>query len=118
MFYDYFPIFLLVLFAALMAIALPAISALLGESKPSKTKAFTYECGCTDIDSPGKRTNIRYYILAILFVLFDIEAAFLYPLAVVFRKLPTFLFVEMVVFVLILLAGYIYLWRKGALDWE
>jgi NADH-quinone oxidoreductase subunit A len=115
---SYFPILVLLVLAALMAAALPAISYFLGPRKPTEAKESSYECGCTIIDAPRKRTSIHYYIIAILFILFDIEAAFLYPWALVLRKLPLFFFVEMVVFVLILLAGYVYLWKKGALEWE
>ena len=115
---GYFPIVMLLGLAAVMAIALPIVSALLGVRKPTETKLSTYECGCTDIDTPRKRMAIRFYLVAILFVLFDIEAAFLYPWAVVFKQQTLFFFVEMVVFVLILLAGFVYLWKKGALEWE
>ncbi len=92
-------------------------SKLLGPSKPSPEKLSPYECGEVPIGEPWVQFHIRYYVFALLFVIFDIETVFLYPWALVFKKLGLFAFVEMFVFLAILAAGLIYAWRKGALRW-
>jgi len=77
-----------------------------------------YECGMPIIGSAQERFSIKFYIIAMLFILFDIEAVFLYPWAVMFKRLGIFGFVEMGVFIIILLVGFVYVWKKGALEWE
>jgi NADH-quinone oxidoreductase subunit A len=103
-----------VLFAAFVILA----SHLLGQRKPTAIKQATYECGMTTVGSSFRRIPVKYYIIAMLFLLFDIEVVFLYPWAVVFKQLKVFAFVSMTVFIGILLIAYIYIWKKGALEWE
>lgn len=89
-----------------------------GRSRTARTDLSPYECGVPLLDSARKRVSVQFFLIAMLFILFDIEAAFLYPWAVLFRKLGLFGFWEMTVFLGVLLLGYIYLWRRGALDWD
>ena len=93
-------------------------SYLLGQKKPSAIKQSPYECGVTTIGPTFRRIPIKYYIIAMLFLLFDIEVVFLYPWAVVFKEMKAFAFISMVIFIGILLVAYIYIWKKGALEWE
>jgi NADH-quinone oxidoreductase subunit A len=93
-------------------------SYLLGQRKPTAIKQSPYECGMTTIGSSFRRIPIKYYIIAMLFLLFDIEVVFLYPWAVVFKEFKVFAFISMAVFIGILLIAYIYIWKKGALEWE
>ena len=93
-------------------------SHLLGQRKPTAIKQAPFECGMTTVGSSFKRIPIKYYIIAMLFLLFDIEVVFLYPWAVVFKQFKVFAFVSMAVFIGILLVAYIYIWKKGALEWE
>ncbi|MGQ9648428.1 MAG: NADH-quinone oxidoreductase subunit A [Thermodesulfobacteriota bacterium] len=118
MFIDYLAI--LIYFALAVFFALFAIIAshLLGQKKPTPAKRAPYECGMTTVGSSFRRIPIKYYIIAMLFLLFDIEVVFLYPWAVVFKQLRIFAFVSMAVFIGILLIAYIYIWKKGALEWE
>jgi len=103
----FLPIMVLIAFALAFALGSVVFSRLVGEKKPNPVKLSPYECG-----------TVKFYIIAMLFILFDIECVFLYPWAVVFKKLGMFGFIEMGVFIAILLVGYIYVWKKGALEWE
>ncbi|SNB47588.1 NADH-quinone oxidoreductase subunit A [Geobacter sp. DSM 9736] len=119
----YLPIILLVVVAVGFGLVSITLSTLIGPKKPSLVKMSPYECGCEPVGSARERFSIKFYIIAMLFILFDIEAVFLYPWAVVFKKFiasgfGTFVFVEMMVFIVILFVGYIYVWKKGALEWE
>jgi NADH-quinone oxidoreductase subunit A len=111
-----------ILIYTLVAISIPIIALLLAKvvraGAPDPVKADPYECG-VEITSYAHDTrfSIRYYLIAVLFVVFDVETIFLFPWAVAFDKLPVFLFVEMFVFLAILLVGYVYAWRRGALEW-
>jgi NADH-quinone oxidoreductase subunit A len=115
---DYFAILIYVGIAIFFAAFAVAASYLLGQRKPTAIKQSPYECGMTTVGSSFRRIPIKYYIIAMLFLLFDIEVVFLYPWAVVFKELRVFAFVSMVVFIGILLIAYIYIWKKGALEWE
>jgi NADH-quinone oxidoreductase subunit A len=115
---DYFAILIYVGIAIFFAVFAVAASYLLGQRKPTAIKEAPYECGMTTVGSSFRRIPIKYYIIAILFLLFDIEVVFLYPWAVVFKEFGVFAFVSMVVFIGILLIAYIYIWKKGALEWE
>ena len=90
---------------------------LIRPSKPSSKKLFTYECGEVPVGSSWVQFNIRYYLFALIFVIFDVEVAFLFPWAVVFKELGLVAFVEMMIFMAILLIGLLYAWRKGILKW-
>ena len=116
---DYLPILiLLVISVAFAAIAL-IVPMVLGPRKPDKIKLYTYEGGKIPFGGPwGKSISVKYYLTAVLFILFDIEVIFLYPWAVLLRKLRVFGLIEMAVFIVILLVGYLYVWRKGAFEWD
>lgn len=111
---------LLLMFLAAMGIsgALIAVSSLVGPRRASRVKDLPYECGIPPTGDAREPFSVQFYLVGLLFILFDIEAIFLYPWALVYRQLRVFGFVEMLVYILILLAGYIYLLKKGALDWN
>ena len=114
----YVPLGLQLLAAAALAFAILALSALCGRRAHSRTDLSPYECGADPFEPADRRYTIRFYMVAMLFILFDIEAAFLYPWATVFRDLGLTGFVQMAVFIGVLLAGFVYCWRRGALDWD
>ncbi len=93
-------------------------SRLLRPSRPYPSKLSTYECGETPIGDTRIRFNIRFYVVALIFLIFDVEVVFLFPWATVFEDLGWFAFIEMMVFLTILFVGYAYVWRKGDLDWD
>ncbi|MGE0448153.1 MAG: NADH-quinone oxidoreductase subunit A [Vicinamibacterales bacterium] len=93
------------------------LSNLLGPKKPSPEKSAPYECGMPAVGDARERQSVKFYLVAMIFLLFDIEVAFLYPWAMALRDLGWSGFVQVVFFMLVLLAGYVYVWRKGALDW-
>lgn len=100
------------------AVGLVTLSYFAGRVKRSHTKTYPYECGSVLIDQGRRRISIKFYVVAMMFILFDIEAAFLYPWAVMFRQLGVYGFAEMMVFLFILVVGYIFIWRRGAFAWE
>ncbi len=116
--FEYVAIFVMMCLAAIIAIVIIGASYFLGHRTKSRTKLAPYECGMTTSGPTRRMMTIRYYIVAMLFLVFDIEIIFLYPWAVIARKLGLFGFIEMLVFVVILFIGYIYIWKKGALEWE
>jgi NADH-quinone oxidoreductase subunit A len=93
-------------------------SYVLGVKRPNPIKLGPYECGMNPIGTARERFSVKFYLVAMLFLLFDIEAVFLFPWAVVYRELKLVGFVEMLLFILAILAGYVYVWKKGALEWE
>lgn len=115
---EYLPILILFILATLLAGVAVLVGHLFGPRRPSRRKAQTYESGMTPIGPGTRRLPVRFYLIAVLFILFDIEVVFFYPWAVVFRELKLFGLVEMLIFILILLVGYVYAWKKGALEWE
>jgi NADH-quinone oxidoreductase subunit A len=119
---QYLPILIFVGIAIAFGAFVVIASYLVGQHKPTPAKMAPYECGVTTVGSSRRRIPIRYYVVAMLFLLFDIEIVFLYPWAVVFRDFKAvfgiFIFLEMLVFVGVLIAAYIYIWKKGALEWE
>ena len=98
--------------------AVAYLSWLLGVRKHNPRKLSPYECGIIPIGTARERSSVKFYLVAMLFLLFDIEAVFLLPWAVVYRELKLFGFAEMVLFIAAILAGYVYVWKKGALEWE
>jgi NADH-quinone oxidoreductase subunit A len=114
----YLPILLLIIFAIMFGIGSLLLSSLIGPKKMSPLKLSPYECGCEPVGSARERFSVKFYLIAMLFILFDIEAVFLYPWSILFKRLGIFGVVEMGVFIAILLVGYIYIWKKGALEWE
>ena len=116
---SYLPIFLLMAAAAAMAVGLVIVSALLGRSRAPAppSKLYPYECGMALRGSARQRFSVHFYVVAMLFILFDLETAFLFPWAVIYKRLGLFGLAEMLVFIVILLAGYAYAWRKGGFRW-
>lgn len=114
----YLPIIVLVAVAVIFGLASLTFSSLIGQKKPSAVKLAPYECGCEPVGSARERFSVKFYIIAMLFILFDIEAVFMYPWSVLFKRLGIFGIIEMGLFIVILFVGYIYVWKKGALEWE
>jgi len=115
---QYLPAFILLLVALATACGLIGLSTIAGRVAGSRTKTYPYECGSPLLDKGRKRISVKFYLVAMMFILFDIEIAFLYPWAILFRDLGLPGFVEMVVFLVVLLVGYAFIWRRGAFDWE
>jgi NADH-quinone oxidoreductase subunit A len=115
---SYGPLLLMFILACGLAGALVVVSTLVGKHKRSREKDQPYECGIRPTGDAREPISVQFYMVALLFILFDIEAIFLYPWALVYNDLKVFGFVEMLLYIIILLAGYIYLWKKGALDWS
>ena len=118
----YLPIIVLVGIAALFGLGSIIVSSIVGQKKPSVVKLQPYECGIEPVGSARERFSIKFYLIAMLFILFDIEAVFLYPWAVVFKQFikagaGAFIFGEMLVFIAILFVGYIWAYKKGAFEW-
>jgi NADH-quinone oxidoreductase subunit A len=123
--YDYLPILLIFIVAAGFAVVNIFISQFLGQRKRTRTKLMPYECGKDPVGSARERFSVKFYLIAMLFILFDIEVIFLVPWAVVFKTLAgppyglrNLLYFEMIVFIVLLLAGYVYVIKKGAFDWS
>jgi NADH-quinone oxidoreductase subunit A len=119
---DYLPILLMFIVAAGFAVGNILLSQFVGQRKRTKTKLMPYECGKDPVGSARERFSVKFYLIAMIFILFDIEVIFLIPWAVVFQTLTaqgmgTFVYTEMMLFILLLLAGYIYVVKKGAFDW-
>jgi len=115
---TYWPVLLQGLIAMAVATAMLGISYLLGKKVRNRVKDSPYECGIVPTGSARERFSVKFYLVGMLFILFDIEAIFLYPWAVVYRELKMFAFCEMFVFIVLVLSGFFYIWKKGALDWS
>jgi len=115
---PYLPLAIVLLVAGGMAVALVGISSFLGPRRPSAAKSETFECGSETVGSARQRFAVKFYVVALLFIVFDVEAVFLYPWAVTFQELRWFGYVEMLVFAATLVVGLVYVWKKGALNWE
>jgi NADH-quinone oxidoreductase subunit A len=115
---TYFPVLVQTMLAVLVAGALVAISFLIGKRVKDRVKDSPYECGIAPTGSARERFSVKFYLVGIVFILFDIETIFLYPWAMVYRQLKMFAFVEMFVFIVLILSGFFYIWKKGALDWS
>ena len=115
---NYGSLLLMFVLAAGLSGVLLVLSALIGKHKRTREKDMPYECGIRPTGDAREPFSVQFYLVALVFILFDIEAIFLYPWALVYRELRLFGFVEMLLYIIILLAGYIYLWKKGALDWN
>src|SRR3970040_1108725 len=118
MLFEYLPILILFIMATLLAGLVVLIGHAFGPRRPTKRKAQTYKSGMVPIGPGTRRIPVRFYLVAVLFILFDIEVVFFFPWAVVFRQLGLFGLVAMLIFILILTVGYVYAWKKGALEWE
>ena len=122
---DYLPIALMFIVAFGFAAGNVLLSQFVGQRKATRTKTMPYECGKDPVGNARERFSVKFYLVAMIFILFDIELIFLMPWAVVFRpltaaggQLRTVIFVEMMLFVALLLVGYVYVWKKGALQWD
>ena len=115
---DYLPILLMGVLAIVFAVASLGVSALLRPHRPNSVKLSAYECGNEPVRLPrGERFSVKFYVVAMLFIIFDIETIFLFPWAVTFRQLGLFGLIEMAVFIGLVLVAYAYVWKKGGLDW-
>lgn len=114
----YFPVLLQALIAMAVAAGILVASWALGKRVKNRVKDMPYECGIAPSGDARERFSVKFYLVGMLFILFDIEAIFLYPWAVVFRDLKMFAFVEMLIFIVLILSGFFYIWKKGALDWS
>ena len=113
----YFPVLVQALVAMALAAGLLGASFVLGKRVRNRVKDIPYESGITPTGDARQRFSVKFYLVAMLFILFDIEAIFLYPWVVVYRELMMLAFVEMLVFAILILSGFFYIWKKGALDW-
>ena|ERR1019366_10127968 len=114
----YGPILLHLVAVVAIAMGMLVLSWWVGVKRPTREKLSPYECGITPVGDARQRFSVSYYLIGMLFILFDVEAVFLYPWAIIFKSLGWFGFIEMLLYIAILLAGYVYLWKKGALDWS
>jgi len=115
---EYLPPLLFLIVATGIGIALIIVGNVLGPKRPSAEKLSPYECGFAAFENARGQFDVRYYLVAILFIVFDLEIAFVFPWALVFRELGVFGLIEMGVFLALLVIGFIYVWKKGALEWE
>ena len=121
---NYFPILMFVLVGIAIGVLPVAMGFLLAPHRPDPEKLSPYECGFEAFEDARMKFDVRYYLIAILFILFDLEIAFLFPWATIFKdivateSIKLFGFIEMLVFVIVLVVGYVYAWAKGALEWE
>ena len=124
-YYDYLPILLIFIVAAGFAVGNIFISQFIGQRKRTRTKMMPYECGMDPVGDARQRFSVKFYLIAMLFILFDIEVIFLVPWAVVFKTLSApevglanLVYFEMIIFIILLLVGYVYVIKKGAFDWN
>ena len=115
---EYVPLLMLLVFVTVMGIAFIGLSVLLSHRRPTAIKGTPYESGVPAIGSAHTRTSVKFYLVAMLFIVFDLETVFMFPWAQQFRSLGLFGLVEMSIFILILAVGFVYIWKRGALEWE
>ena len=115
---EYVAIALMIVVATLVALIAIGLGTIFGPKKNSEAKSMPYESGMTPYGEGTRRMPVRFYIIAVLFILFDIEVVFFLPWAITFRQLGFFGLIEMIIFIVILLVGYVYAWKRGALEWE
>lgn len=115
---TWFPVLVQILIALAVASAMIGLSALLGRRVRDPIKSMPYESGMKPVGNARERFSVKFYLVAMVFILFDIEAIFLYPWAVVYRQLKLFAFFEMLLFIVLVLCGFFYIWKKGVLDWS
>lgn len=115
---QYAPIGIMMTLAIIFGIVLANINKWIGPRRPNDEKLSTYESGMEPVKTARERFSVKFYLVAMLFIVFDIEIVFMYPWAVKFKELGLFGFVEMLIFISILLVGFLYIWRKGALKWD
>lgn len=115
---EYLPILLFLGLAIALSLAMVIASLLIGRQRPDKEKLSAYECGFEAFDDARRKFDVRFYLVAILFIIFDLEVAFLFPWAVSLGEIGMFGFWSMVIFLTVLTVGFVYEWKKGALEWE
>lgn len=115
---NYLPIFIFLFVGGVIGVALMSINRLLASKHPDPVKLSAYECGFPAFEDARLPFSVRFYLVAILFIIFDLETAFLFPWAVALKKIGWFGFTSMMIFLFLLLIGFIYEWKKGALEWE
>ena len=115
---EYFPILLFIAVGVAVGVAPMVLGKLLAPSRPDPEKLSPYECGFEAFEDARMKFDVRYYLVAILFILFDLEIAFLFPWAIVLQDIGWFGLISMLIFLAILVVGFIYEWKKGALEWE
>ncbi len=115
---SYLPILLYAVIIMGIAGAMVGLSSLIGRHVSNRSKSMPYESGITPVGNTRQPFTVKFYLVAMLFILFDVEAVFLYPWAVIFRELKMFGFIEMVIYMAIIFAGFFYIWKKGVLDWS
>lgn len=114
----YFPVLLLLFIALVIAVVFVQLAKWLGPNRPTRIKHSAYESGMDPVGSARDRFSVKFYMVAMLFILFDIEVVFMYPWAVQYKQLGVYAFAEMVTFIVILFVGYIYVFKKGGFEWE
>jgi NADH-quinone oxidoreductase subunit A len=115
---GYLPLLAIAVISALLGLLIIVLSTILSWRNPTSIKLMPYECGMDPVGDARRRFSVRFFLIGMLFIVFDIEVIFLYPWATIYDKLKVFGFVEMLIFVLVLLVGLAYVWKKGALEWE
>ncbi len=115
---QYLPVLLFILVGLAIGVAPQVIGFILGPNRPDPAKNSPYECGFEAFEYARMKFDVRYYLIAILFILFDLEIAFLFPWAVALKEIGFIGFIDMMIFLAILVLGFAYMWIKGALDWE
>jgi len=125
---EYIPILIVFIFVAGFAVTNIVLSHVVGKRKNTRAKLMPYECGMDPVGSAHQRFSVKFYLIAMLFILFDIEAVFLLPWAVIFKAMSrvtingqsgrSFVFFEMMIFIVVLLVGYVYVWKKGLFEWN
>lgn len=114
----YFPVLIFIIFGVVLGVALMSIGRILGPNNPDSAKLSPYECGFEAFEDARMKFDVRYYLIAILFILFDLETAFLFPWGVALQDIGWPGFIAMGIFLLEFIVGFVYIWKKGALDWE
>jgi NADH-quinone oxidoreductase subunit A len=115
---NYFPVLLFIAIAIAIGVIPLVLGKVIGPNRPDEKKNSPYECGFEAFEDARMKFDVRFYLVAILFILFDLEIAFLFPWAIVLKEIGTFGFVSMMIFLAILVVGFVYEWMKGALEWE
>jgi len=115
---EYIPVLIMLILAAATALGMLVVTSLIGPKKEFADKMEVFECGESPIASSKLRFSVKFYLVALFFVIFDLEAVFVYPWAVLFKDLGMFGFIEMMIFLCILAIGLVYVWRRGALEWD
>ena len=115
---EYLPVLLFLLVSIIFSLGVLSLSFLVSPKKPNNEKLSPYECGFEPFDDAGTKFDIRFYLVALLFIIFDLEVAFLFPWAISLKNIGLFGYTSMMIFLIILTIGFIYEWKKGALEWE